>query len=134
MTTNGHVATAAELFGKPSPRRFKTLDPLPVSGHVLRIRSLTERDKSDWEAETISKKGTGLRVNKLKDAHRRLFQLCVVDEAGNPFITDLQREEMRNWDSADTGYLYDEISAHCRINKDDVEELVKNSETTSVED
>lgn len=128
-----HIATAADLFGRPSPRRYKTLDPLPVKGLVVRIQSLTEREKADWESETISKKGTGLRLNKLKDSARRLIQRCVVDADGNCYITDAQREEMCDWDSADTGFLYDEIAAHCRINQDDVEALVKNSETTNVE-
>lgn len=128
-----HIATAAELFGKPSVRRFKVLEPLPVSGHVVRICSLTEREKSAWETATVSKKGE-LRTDRLKDAHRRLFQLCLVDAEGNRYVTDAQREEMREWDSADTGCLYDEIAAFCRINKDDTDALAKNSSTTTGDD
>jgi len=121
-----------DLFGKASLRRFKTIGPLPVRGVHVRIQSLTEREKSNWESETIAKKGDGLRVDKLRDANRRLLQLCLVDEDGNRFVTDAMRTEMGEWDSADTAFLYDECSRHCGINKADLEGLVKNSEGTTV--
>ena len=128
------ITAAAEMFGKPLKRRYKTLDSLPVSGFVLRIQSLTEREKSAWEAESIAKKGDGLRIERLKDANRRLFQLCLVDADGNRYVSDAQRNEFADWDAADTSVLYDGCAAHCGINKADIEDLVKNSEATPVAD
>ena len=123
----------ADVFAQPmAPRRFKTLSPLPISGHVLRIRSMTEREKSNWEAEAISKKGDGTRIEKLKDANRRLFQRCVVNAEGNPYITDAQREKIADWDSADTAFLYEECARHCGIGRGDIEDIVKNCESAPV--
>lgn len=127
------ITRPAELFGRAAcARRFKTLDPLPVSGFVIRIRSLTEREKSEWESEAIAKKGDGIRMQKMKDAGRRLIQRCAVDDAGNPFITDAQREEMADWDSADTAFLYDECAKHCGVKQGELEDIAKNSETARV--
>jgi len=124
-------AVAADLFGKGTkPRRYKVTDPLPVQGVKVRIRSLTEREVSEYQAQTIAKKGDGLRTDRLKDANRRLIALCLVDGDGNPYVTPAMQTEMADWDAADTGFLYDECAKHCGLNKSDIEDLVKNSEAT----
>ena len=129
---NETFAVAADLFGKTSPRRYKVLDPLPVRGVRCRIRSLTEREVSEYQSQTIAKKGDGLRTDRLKDANRRLITLCLVDGDGNPFVTPAMQQELADWDAADTGFLYDECAKHCGLNRSDIEDLVKNSEAAHV--
>ena len=65
---------------------------------------------------------------RIKDAKLRLIQICLVDESGNPFVSDAQRQEMEDWDLAETKFLYEEIASHSGIAQGDIEELVKNSE------
>lgn len=131
------IANAATLFGKSSPRRHVVVGPLPVRGQpegaYVRLRSLTEREVSAYQALSIAKRGDGLRTDRLKDANRRLIALCLVDEEGNPYVTPAMQNEMADWDAADTGFLYDECAKHCGLNKSDIEDLVKNSEATPAE-
>jgi len=134
MTEDNGLATLEQLFSKPTRRRYKLLDPLPVSGHRLRIRSLTEGEMSRYQSATIASGGTGLRKSRLEDANRRLIKLCVVDGEGNPLLEDSHLEKLTDWDSADTTFLYDECASHCGVNRRDVEDLVKKSEKIHVED
>jgi hypothetical protein len=127
------VAGADQLFGSPSVRRFKTLDPLPVKGAVCRIRSLTEREVSDYQTEVVSSNGTGMKKDKLRSASRRLISKCLVNDAGQPFVSGKHIAEMREWDYADIGFLYEECAKHVGLNTDDIESLVKNSEETHVD-
>ena len=135
MMTEIRLSTIEEVFsGQPLQRRFKKLEPLPISGFRLRIRSLTERESADYQAKLVAKKGDGLRTERLKDANRRLIALCLVDEEGNTYVTPTMQAQLGNWDAADTGFLYDECANHCGLNKSDIEDLVKNSEETTVAD
>jgi hypothetical protein len=128
------IAGASELFGRPSVRRFKSLDPLPVKGVVCRIRSLTEREVSDYQTQVVSSSGTGMKKDKLRSASRRLISKCLVNDAGQPFVSGKHLAEMAEWDYADIGFLYEECAKHVGLNTDDIENLVKNSEETHVED
>lgn len=122
-----------ELFGAPSPRRYKIVGPLPVRGGKVRIRSLTEKESQAFQMACVNTRGAGeLRRDRLLDANRRLIAACLVDAEGNPFVTDAQRAEMAEWDNADTSYLYDECARHTGIKQSDIEDLVKNSDGTTV--
>ena len=139
MTMNDRVITdATTLFGAPSLRRFKIIGPLPVRGQpegmYVRIRSLTERESSEYQAKLVAKKGDGLRTERLKDANRRLIALCLVDGDGNTYVTPAMQTQMADWDAADTGFLYSECATHCGLSTSDIEDLVKNSEGTTVAD
>ncbi len=131
--SNLPLTPAAELFGRPIARRYCTVGPLPILRAVLRIRSLTESERQAWEAQGIGKKFERVPA-RVADAQRRLFQLVLVDESGNPYVTAEQRDEMASWDSADTAYLYEEVARHCGLNRSALEALRKNSETTLDDD
>jgi hypothetical protein len=126
------IATADDLFGKPRCRRYTITDPLPIAGYRVRLRSVTEREFADYQLAVMKSSGKGFREERMRDATRRLIQLCVVDSSGNQIISDAQRTEMGEWDAADTAFLYGECVKHCGIDKDDIEGLVKNSEKTPV--
>lgn len=126
MAMNGDaLASVSELFDTAPKRRFKEV-VLPVSGHRVRIQSLTEREVSEFQAAMLAKKGQGLRKDKLIDANRRLIALCLVDQDGNRFVTDRHMRQMANWDSADTSTLYGECTEHCGLDPNDVPGAVKN--------
>ena len=125
------IATA-ELFAQPEvQRRFKTVGPLPVNGHFVRIRSLSENEKSQWEAVSFGlAKNDSDKIARQTAANIRLFQLCLVDAEGNAFVTNEQRALMAKWDSADADYLYGEIAVLLGIRKSEIGSLEKNSERT----
>ncbi len=131
MSNTATLATVDELFA-PAPRRHKEVD-MPVSGARVRIQSLTERETSRYQAQTLAKTGT-LKLSKLEDANRRLIVLCLVDGAGNRILNDSHMVKIAEWDSADASHVYRECAEHTGLNTDDIEDLVKNSEKITVDD
>ena len=128
------LATMAELFPAKIPRRHKIV-PLPVSGNRVRIQSLTEREQSEYEMAVIAHGSSRSKFvrSKLLDANRRLIALCLVDAAGSRLLSDNQANQLATWDSADANFLHDEVAAHCGINREAIEDLVKNSEGIAVD-
>lgn len=122
--TNGKL-TSRETFLAPAKRRFAYVD-LP-NGQRVRIRSLTEREKSDFEAQILTTKGAPSR-NRVADANRRLIVIALVDENGDLLLTPMDVSAIESLDGAITGYLADEIGRHCGFGASDIEGLVKNSE------
>jgi hypothetical protein len=115
----------------PSKRRYKTVT-LPVSGMVVRIQSLTEREVSAFHASALASNGTSVRKSRLEEAARRFIMLCVVDSDGNRMLNESHLPRLADWDSADAGFLYNECAAHAGTKTSDIEDLIKNSETTNV--
>lgn len=108
-------------------RRYETVS-LPVSGYTLRIQSLTEREKSNYEATVWKpgKVGQEMDAGKIKTSGLRLALLCVVDQAGNRMLNEGHLAKMQDWDSLDTEYLHKACNRHVGIGKDAVEGLEKN--------
>ncbi len=130
MSEQNGLATAEQLMAATGKRRFKKLS-LPISGLRVRIRSLTEKEVSRYQAATIATSGVGLKRSKLEDASRRLIVLCLVDLDGNRLLNDGALAGFDDWDSADSGYLYSECAAWCGLDQKDIEDLVGNSEGTA---
>ncbi len=125
--TNGKLTQPDVLFGAPIKRRYRTVE-LPVSGHHLRIQSITEQEFSNYQDASMSKKGDRLIASKLRDANRRFMALCMVDTDGNRILSTKDSGKLADWDAGDSQYLYNECATHCKINSDDIEDAVKNSE------
>ncbi len=130
MSEQNGLATAEQLMAATGKRRFKELT-LPISGLRVRIRSLTEREVSRYQSATIASRGTGLKRSKLEDASRRLIVLCLVDHDGNQLLNDGALAGFDEWDSADSGFLYEESANWCGLSQQDIEGLVGNSEGTA---
>lgn len=100
--------------------------PLP-DGRKLRLRSLTDREKSDYENEILTSKG-GLNHSKVKAARRRLIVLCAVDEHNEVMLSAADVARLEEVDGAVTSAAYDAARIHCGFEAGDIEGLVKNSE------
>lgn len=124
--TNGELTKPDVLFGAPVKRRYETLT-LPVSGHHIRIQSITEREFSDYQSAAMSKDGERVLAKKLKDSNRRFIAMCLVDADGNGILSIKDSINLADWDAGDTQYLYNACATHCGINAQDIEDLVKNS-------
>lgn len=125
--SNGELTNPEELFGDLVKRRYKAVT-LPVSGHHLRIQSITEKEFSAYQSASTSKKGDRLLPERLKDANCRFMALCLVDVEGNRILKTKDSVKLSTWDAGDTAYLYNECASHCKINSEDIEDTVKNSE------
>lgn len=122
---NGNgLASAEDLLTTKLVRRYREVT-LPVSGHRVRIRSLSELELSTFQMATLSKKGEFAKA-RLTNANRRLIVICLVDQAGNRLLNDTNLGALANWDGADAAFLYTECAEHCGIREQDIEELAKN--------
>ena len=132
MTTENTTTplTGIETLFPPSAataRRCRSVT-LPVSGFTLRIQSLTEREKSNFEAAAWKPGKTGQEMDptKIKTAGLRLALLCVVDDAGNRMLNESHLAKMQDWDSLDTEYLHKECNRHVGFGGASIEDLEKN--------
>lgn len=116
------LATREHLLAAPK-RRFAEVE-IPGWGTV-RIRSLSELERSRFEASIRDKRGQ-VSASKLIDLKCRLIVLCVVDTDGNPILSNNDIEQLRQQDSRLTNLLTEKIQEHCGITDNDIEEMEKN--------
>ena len=129
MTTNNLINRDA-LLGKTA-RRYDIVT-LP-GGDCVRIQSLTELEKSEYENSVISARGRAMR-SKMLIACRQLVVLCVVDGEGNRMLSSDDISAMSGLDGAVTAAIFTAARTHCGFEEGDIEGLVKNSESVRVED
>ena len=122
-----------EALLKLCKRRYSTVE-IPERDISIRIQSLSEAEKSQYETCLIAKNGRGIMRERLQDDTRRLIALCVVDEEGKRIFSDSDLSAIANLDSYISSRIYDACQEHCGFNKGDIDETVKNSEEISVDD
>lgn len=127
MSEQNGLATRDSVLAA-SRRRFTEV--VVPGGSRVRIRSITEGERSDWESAMLDPRGRPKRA-----AMRRwkvgLIVLCVVDADGNPLFSAGDIDGLMQVDSAITNRLFDACQEHCGVSDDDVEALEKNSAATS---
>lgn len=104
-------------------RRFAVYK-IPHLGAV-RVRSLTERERSIYETETLNDEGDGADRDRLEDARRRLICACVVDAEGNTLLKPGDVNALADIDGAISGALFDVCREHCGFQKGDVDRLAE---------
>lgn len=118
--TNGY-ATPDLLFGSPVKRRFADVQ---VEGlGKFRIRSLTDLEKSSYDAAAINKDGKFNRMAAVS-ANARICVLCCVDGEGNPIFCDEHIGKLQELDAGALGELADECRRHCGFVE--IDEAAKN--------
>lgn len=123
------VATKEQLLELKGKRRYRNVS-LPVANLDVRIQSLTERELSHYQTAVLTGQSGKQSLNRarLLDATRRLIGMCVVDDGNRRMFEDADLDAIAGWDALDTQALYEACTSHCGISRDDVEDLVKNSE------
>ncbi len=125
--SEGNGYATRDAFLGPAKRRFTEAE---VEGlGKVRIRSLTELERSKFEASMRAKNGEVSNL-KLVDMKARLIVLCVVDGDGNPLLTHRDIDQILQQDSEVTNEVVDQIQEHCGFTKSDIEELEKNCAAT----
>ncbi len=125
-----NLTTRNELLGL-TKRRFKTID-IPELDLTFRIQSLTEREKSEYETALLTKTGRGVSRERLTDAARRLMVLCLVDDDNNRLLEAGDVNALSQLDAIVAAKIYNECQTHCGFGEEDIEQIVKNSESVNV--
>lgn len=121
MSESNGYATPEALFGAPCKRRFADVE---IEGlGKFRIRSLSDKDKSTYDAAAINKEGKFNR-NAAISANARLVQLCCVDADGNQMFSVNQVPQLQELDAGALGELADACREHCGFTE--AEDAAKN--------
>lgn len=107
--------------------------PVPEWGGSVRVRSLTAKERDDFEVSLIEKKGRGrnqTRETVLKNMRAKLVVRCLMHPTENArLFRDDQAEALGKKSGAAMDRLYDVASRLAGISDEDVDELVGNSES-----
>lgn len=125
MTEKTAYLTANDLK-KSATRRYHEFD-VDISGDVtkVRIQSLSEKEKSDFETAIDRARGKA-KIDRTKDFKRRLITACVVDGDGSRVFGQSDVMSLESADGRLTSRIFNECIDHVGFTKDDVEELEKN--------
>ena len=124
-TTSNGYATFDDLKGACSGRREADV-VLPVCGLKVRIRSLSEREKSEFEAEAVNANGNQIR-SKVKNIRRRLIVRCSVE----PQLKAEHIVELGNMDGKDLAAWGNACSELVGFSDADIEKLEGNFEPST---
>lgn len=111
----------------PVKRRFHEF-PVRLNGSTknVRIRSLTERERSAYELSGSDERGRW-KLDRAMRMKCSLIALCVVDGDGNPLLSERDAEKLMEQDGSATGKLFDECVSHTGVDALSVEKTAKNS-------
>lgn len=98
-------------------------------GILWRFQSLSELEKSDYDAFPLDKSGQ-VDFKKVKQHRRRLLILSLVDGNGTRIATEAHLAALEQVDGKITSDMYDFAAKHCGVSKGKGEEQEKNSDAT----
>jgi hypothetical protein len=104
----------------------KDLDTVEVEvpewhGTVM-IRGLTGRERDDFEASMMERRGKHM-VPNVANVRAKLIVKCVIDESGKRVFTDQDANEMGEHSAAAVNRIYEAASKLSGLTDEDVEEL-----------
>lgn len=117
------LVTREQLLGATARRYIQF--PVPGLSGEVRIQSLTEKEKAEWEASTLDKNGV-VSKDKLKASRRKLVAMVVVDAEGKLVLTDDDVKALEAIDGNITNAIQFQAQAHCGIGSATLEEARKN--------
>lgn len=126
-----YLGRDAFLAKAKAARRY--MDCRLPSGGVVRLQSLSEFERSNYERGLLNKKGDGANPNALLASKRAMVVLCMVDEEGNRVLSDNDINALASMDSADIDHICTTARKHCGFDDADFEALVGNSEAAPAE-
>ena len=99
-------------------------------GQRVRLQSLSDRERSEYEADYLYQDRTDAAAQeRVKEGRRRLIVLCAVDAEGRRVFSDPDVAAMEEVDGAETSDIYDDAWQHCGFTRQrDRAAAVKNSE------
>lgn len=124
------MLTREQLLGS-FERRYRDV---PTIAGTLRIRNLTEGEKADFEAGSLTSDGK-LNLNFHRGQRRRLCALTLVDADGNLLLSKQgDTERLKDVDASVTGAVFAAAMEHCGFTREEKEELEKNFAEANADD
>jgi hypothetical protein len=123
------ILSREQLLGS-FERRYRTVDTL--AGQV-RIRNLTEAEKSDFEAGNLTEEGK-LNLKHVKTQRRKLIAAVLVDADGKLLLQPGDVESLKGLDAAVTSAIFHAATEHCGFSGEEKEELAKNFDAAGGDD
>jgi hypothetical protein len=111
-----------EQFLGSFTRRFRSVK---TEAGEVRIRNLTEAEKSDYEAGSLKDDGK-LNLAHIRNQRRKLIALVLVDDKGEPLLKPEDAARLRDLDAAVTSAIFTAATEHCGFTGEEVAELEKN--------
>ncbi len=124
--SNGKSASAADILAFTDRRYVKRTNHR--FGVTVRGQSWTEKEKSDYEFWLSDMRG-GIHRERLMVSKRRMIVMCQVDDDGKGVYAAGDESRLEGVDGMLTSWMFDLFSDHVGFGKDEVEELVKNSDS-----
>lgn len=106
---------------------------VPEWGGYLFVRTMTAGERERWENKQFTAKGKDVQVNLKNITTSLAIEVCV-DESGQKLFTADDVEMLNGKSCVVLQRIFDKAREVNRIGKQDVEEMVKNSETTPADD
>ena len=122
-------STAQDFLKLKGRRRLDDCEAVERWGLKAQKRSLSAREKNEYESATWNKSRTGIEQDELKLQKVRLISLCLVDGEGNRIFDDEHLPELLELDAGLVDPVFVEVSRFVGFADGDVEDLVKNSGT-----
>jgi hypothetical protein len=110
------ASTAADVLNAASCRRIDPIPGLEPWGLTLFMRSLTEKEKSEYEYSLIDSEGNVI-PGKLKQARAALITRVVCDEQGVPIFAEEQVRALMVRDGKLIGVLNEACREHVGLSK-----------------
>lgn len=124
------MLTRERLLGS-FERRY---EDVPTVIGTLRIRNLTEGEKADFEAGSLTADGK-LNLKYHQGQRRRLCALTLVDDKGELLLTKPgDAERLKDVDASVTGAVFAKAMEHCGFSRDEQKELEKNFDEAPADD
>lgn len=107
--------------------------PVPEWGGVVLVRGMTGAERDSFEASIMDMTGKERSIN-FQNMRAKLIAKCVIDEDGNRLFADADVEMLSDKSAAALNRVFEVAQKLCALTKDDMDELLKNSETVQTED
>lgn len=126
--------TAKAVLAAVTNRRVVAIDlaRFGLDANTYHVRSLTERERSSYEAQFVQTDGKTINRSRLIEAKARLVVLCLVTgKTQSPVFTEDDLPALMDADSDFIDTVYEVARKHCGFKRGDVEKLAGNSEETT---
>lgn len=121
------MTTANDFFQKTAERRIAPVKGLETWDITAFMRSMTQREKDDFEASVLDDDLNKVDTERLKTVKARLVIACLCDVTGRSLFEASDVDRVRNLDSKVIEIIHRQIESHVGFDRKDLENLVKNS-------
>jgi len=97
------------------------------------VRGMTGKERDSYEASIVKQRGNNTEIN-FKNARAKLVALCTVDEQGNRIFNDTDVALLAEKSAKALDRIFTVARELSGISAEDMNELTKNSEETSLDD